>query len=75
MKLRVTVGVDDQPPIVVEVPGSSGREDERGTVRSDGVQNNSVRAQVPLPDLTAGKHVLKIRALDPGVVVDRVSLP
>jgi hypothetical protein len=75
MKLRVAVGVDDQPAVPVEVPGSSGAEDERGQSRSNAVQDNYVRATVPLPGLTAGKHLLKISAVDPGAVIDQVSLP
>ncbi|HVZ64730.1 MAG TPA: glycosyl hydrolase 115 family protein [Lacunisphaera sp.] len=75
MKLRVGVGFDDQPVAVVEVPGSSGREDENGTIRSDGIQNNFVRATVPLPALPPGRHILKLRAIDPGAVIDRISIP
>jgi hypothetical protein len=44
-------------------------------VRSMAVQNNYVRARVPLPALTAGKHTLKIRAMDPGAVIDQIHLP
>ena len=75
MKLRVAVSVDGQAPMLVEVPGSGGAEDERGALRAQAVQDNSVRARVPLPDLAAGKHTFKISAVDPGIVVDRVSLP
>lgn len=75
MKLRVAVSVDDQAATVVEVPGSSGTEDENGRTRNEGVQNNYVRAQVPLKNLVAGKHTVSIRAVDPGVILDRVSLP
>jgi hypothetical protein len=75
MKLRVAVSVDDGPSTLVEVPGSSGAENENGAVRSFAVQNNFTRARVPLPGLTAGKHIFKIRAVDPGAVIDRVSLP
>ena len=75
MKLRVAVSVDDQPPMPVEVPGSSGNEDEGGSVRKAAVQDNFVRANIALPGLSAGKHTLKIRAMDPGVVIDQVSLP
>lgn len=75
MKLRVAVSVDDGVPTLVEVPGSSGSENENGQVRSLAVQNNYVRARVPLPGLAAGRHTFKIRAVDPGAVIDRVSLP
>jgi len=34
-----------------------------------------VRARVAMPALAAGKHVVTIRAVDPGVVIDRVALP
>jgi hypothetical protein len=73
--LRVGVSIDDGPAIAVEVPGSSGSEDERGAVRSNGVQDNYVRASVPLPALSAGKHTLTISAIDPGAVIDQVALP
>ena len=75
MKLRVAVSVDDQAPTLIEVPGSSGAENENGAIRSSAVQNNYTRASVPLPRLTGGKHIFKIHAVDPGVVIDRVSLP
>jgi len=75
MKLRVAVSVDGQEPALVEVPGSSGAEDEAGTIRSAAVQDNYVRLRVPLPGLAAGRHAFRIAAVDPGAVVDRVSLP
>ena len=75
MKLRVAINVDDQSSTMVEVPGSSGAENENGTVRSLAVQNNYVRVRLPLSGLAIGKHAFKIRAIDPGVVIDRISLP
>ncbi|HEX9048190.1 MAG TPA: glycosyl hydrolase 115 family protein [Verrucomicrobiae bacterium] len=72
-KLRVAVSVDDQPATLVEVPGSNG-EDENGAIRSLAVQDNYARARVVLPGLVAGKHTLKVRAVDPGAVIDRISL-
>ena len=73
--LRVAACLDDQAPLLVEVPGSSGKEDENGPNRKDGIQNNFVRARVPLTATSAGKHVLKIRAVDPGVVIEQFALP
>jgi hypothetical protein len=75
MKLRVAVSVDGGAPVPIEVPGSSGADDEKGKSRQNAVQDNYVRATVPLPGLASGKHMLKIRAVDPGVVIDRVALP
>lgn len=75
MQMRVAVSLDGGAATLVEVPGSSGKEDENGPNRRNGVQNNWVRARVPLPGLAAGRHVLTIRAVDPGVVIDRISLP
>jgi hypothetical protein len=75
MKLRVAVCVDNQPATLIEVPGSSGAENENGTVRSAAVQDNYARASISLPSLAAGKHTFTIRAVDPGAVIDRISLP
>lgn len=74
-KLRVTISVDQQTPKLLEVPGSSGAENENGPVRSAAVQDNYARLRVPLASLPEGKHVLTIRAVDAGVAIDRVSLP
>jgi hypothetical protein len=73
MLLRVTVGVDGDTITTLEVPGSSGKEDENGPNRNEGIRNNCVSAIVELPDLPAGKHELFIRAVDPGVVIDRIG--
>jgi hypothetical protein len=67
--------VDKAPPVTIEVPGSSGKEDERGGVRSEAVQSNRVRAEIPVSALTPGRHLLRITAIDPGVVIDRISTP
>ena len=75
MKLRVAISIDNQAATLYEVPGSSGKEDERGPIRSDAVQQNAVTLHVPLKDLTSGKHSIKISAVDPGAVIDQVSLP
>jgi hypothetical protein len=74
-KLRVAISVDRQTPKLLEVPGSSGTENENGPVRSAAVEDNYARLRVPLESLAAGEHVLTIRAVDAGVAIDRVSLP
>jgi hypothetical protein len=73
--LRVAVSVDGGAPVALEVPGSSGAENENGTVRRYAVQDNFVRAHQTLTGLAPGRHTLTIRAIDPGIVVDRISLP
>jgi Glycosyl hydrolase family 115/Gylcosyl hydrolase family 115 C-terminal domain/S-layer like family, C-terminal region len=74
-KLRVAVTIDSQTPELMEVPGATGTEDENGPVRRNAVQDTESRLQIPLTKLSAGKHTLKITAVDPGAVIDRVSLP
>jgi hypothetical protein len=49
--------------------------DERGEVRSAAVQTNFVRMSLPLTGLSAGRHALRITAVDPGAVIDRIALP
>ena len=74
MQLRVAIGIDDKFLRTVEVPGSNGKEDENGPNRNQGIRNNYVRATVQLPALKPGLHRLFIRAIDPGVVIDKLSL-
>ena len=75
MKLRVAVGVDDGEAHVVEVPCSSGAEDENGPQRRYAVRDNRVDMRVAFPDLAAGAHTLKIRPVDPGLVLDEITFP
>ena len=75
MKLRVAVQIDNGTVTPYDVPGSGGKEDENGQVRRFAVQENDARLRVPLPGLIPGKHTLRIYAVDPGAVIDRVSLP
>jgi len=73
MQLRVAVGVDNKLIRTVEVPGSNGKEDENGPNRNQGIRNNYVRAAIDLPGVEAGVHRFFIRAVDPGVVIDKIS--
>ncbi len=75
MKLRLAVALDDEKPQIMEVPGSSGAETETGPIRRDAVRDNRVDLRVPFPQLAPGPHTLKIRAVDPGAVIDELTLP
>jgi hypothetical protein len=73
MQLRVAVGVDGKYVATVEIPGSNGKEDENGPNRNQGIRNNFVRAVVSLPPVLKGLHQFFVRAVDQGVVLDKVS--
>ena len=59
----------------MEVPGSGGDETENGPVRREAVLDNRVNLRVPFPGLAPGPHKLSIQAVDPGAVVDEITLP
>ncbi|MBW4888491.1 glycosyl hydrolase 115 family protein [Mucilaginibacter sp. HMF5004] len=73
MQLRVAIAIDGKLLSTVEVPGSNGKEDEKGPNRNQGIRNNYVRSVIDLSAMSAGDHKLSIMAVDPGVVIDRVS--
>ncbi|MFC1225096.1 glycosyl hydrolase 115 family protein [Pedobacter sp. BG31] len=73
MRLRVAVGIDGKYLSTIEVPGSDGKEDENGVNRNQGIRNNFVSAVVNLPPTSKGKHRFFVRAVDPGVVLDKIS--
>jgi hypothetical protein len=72
-KLRVSVSVNGAEPFEVEVPGSNGREDEKGETRRYAVQDGFVRA-AKKGVLKAGNNSVKVLALDAGVVLDKVGV-
>ena len=69
--LGVEVAFDGEKPQYVPVPKSDSNIGERDPVRNAAVQDNFIRVEVSIPD--GAKHV-EIRAVDPGVVVDRVGV-
>jgi hypothetical protein len=75
MKLRVAIQVDNGPLEAVEVPGSDTTEPQWGPARQFLVLDNFARASVSLGELKQGDHSFKIWAVDPGAVIDRISLP
>jgi hypothetical protein len=72
--LRVAVGVDDKSPKLFDVPGGES-DNELGKARSAGVLANRVTIIIPTGALSAGPHILKVFAIDPGVVLDQIELP
>ena len=73
MKLRVEVSVNGGAAQIVEVPYSDGTRDENSQGRSQAVQDNFCRAFVPCA-LRDGKNVVRVTALDAGVVLDRLAV-
>lgn len=68
-KLRIAVSLDGSPFETFDF-ATHGRSDEW---KANVLSNTAVREQVHT-DVSAGRHKLKIRALDPGFVLDRVEL-
>ena len=71
MKLRVKVAFDGGTAQEVAVPKSDSNIGEKDPVRNAAVQDNFIRVRVPVP---AGARTATVRALDPGVVIDRVGV-
>ena len=68
-RVRILVQLDDETPQVLDFT-TVGRSDEW---RGDVLSNTAVR-DITLPTLAAGRHALKIYALDPGVILDRIEV-
>ena len=74
MKLRVEVSVNGGEWKELEVPFSDGKKDENSPGRYTAVQDNFIRAFVKCPELKEGANKVSIRALDAGVVLDRIAI-
>jgi len=71
MKLGIEVSFDGGEAKYVEVPKSDANIGEHDPVRNRAVQDNFIRVEVPVPD---GSKRVAIKAVDPGVVIDRVGI-
>ena len=71
MALRVAVSFDGAEPVEVAVPKSDSNIGEKDPVRNAAVQDNFIRASVTIPP---GAKSVKIIAIDPGVVIDRIGI-
>lgn len=74
MKLRVEISVNGSEWQSVEVPFSDGTKDENSPGRYTAVQDNFVRAFVKCPLLKEGVNTIRVRAVDPGAVLDRIAV-
>ncbi len=72
--LRVAVAVDGAPPTTLDVPGGTAK-DENDKRRRDAVLTDRQPLAVPIGGLAAGRHTVRVSAVDPGVVLDEVELP
>ena len=68
-KLRIAVSLDGQPPTALDFT-THGRSDEW---KNNVLTNTAVRT-IPLPGLPPGPHTLKVLALDPGFILDRIEI-
>jgi hypothetical protein len=67
--LRLAVALDDQPPQLVELPAADG-----GPAWNQAVLDNERIAIVALSAAASGRHLLRLWGLEPGVVLDQVSI-
>ncbi len=68
-RLRIAVSLDGQAPVTLDF-GTVGRSDEW---KQNVLSNTAVRT-LPLPALASGAHRLRVHALDPGFVLDRIEI-
>lgn len=69
-ELRITVAVDEQPPITLSFPTT---DEHRGTWEQ-AVLDNVERLQITLPHLDPGAHLLRVSAVDDGVALSKLIL-
>jgi hypothetical protein len=67
--LRIAVRIDDGAVQALDYE-THGRSDEW----KRNVLSNTARRSIPLPKLGAGAHVVRVYALDPGFVLDRIEV-
>lgn len=68
-RLRLAVQIDDEPVQYLDFE-THGRSEEWKL----NVLSNMAQRRIALPQLTKGKHTLKVYALDPGFLLDRIDV-
>lgn len=75
MQLRIAMRWNNLPPQVVEVPfASSETRVANNPIRSAGALDNHIPLRFPIGHIPAGKHQLIVFAVDPGIVLDQISV-
>lgn len=75
MQLRLAMRWDDSPPHVRAVPFASSETRVVGNaIRSAGVLENHIPLRFAVGNVPAGRHVLTVYAVDPGIVLDQITL-
>ncbi len=69
--MRYAVCVDEGPLQIIDSRSNSTARTEEW---KQNVLGNQAERNIPLPVLTKGKHTLKIFAIDPGVILDRIII-
>lgn len=71
--LRYGLSIDGRPPIVLDAAGS---EEHKSNLSdwSSNVLRNAMIQRVPLDNLSAGKHTLRLYYGDPGVVFEHLTI-
>lgn len=67
--VRYAIGIDESPLQIIETR-TYGRSEEW----KQNVLRNRAEKKIPMPFLSAGKHTLKIYAVDPGVILDQILI-
>jgi hypothetical protein len=67
--MRYAVAVDDAPAKIIDFKTVGRTEEWKQNV----LRNNTIK-KVPIKSLAKGKHVLKIYMIDPGVILDRITI-
>ena len=71
LNLGVEVSFDEGAAQYVAVPKSNSNIGEHDRIRNQAVQDNCIRVKVPIPH---GSKRVAIKAVDPGVVIDKVGV-
>jgi hypothetical protein len=73
-RLRFAVSFDGAPPRTLDLAGKGEWQEGNAPEWENNVRRNFALQTLPLPNLAAGKHTLRLIAIDPGVVFEHIVL-